>query len=220
MQKSSDAFRIMGEVSKWLEVPSHVIRFWENKFPDHIKPVQRVGGRRYFRPDDMKVLSGLKNLLHTQGLTIRSVQKMIAEDGIEVVTKLSMPIPGHSKKEATKDGGDPSAPRKNGFEDKFSGISLEFEEETSQFKGATEKRADQSPDTKEQILRLDPKADGKAADDQSDEKAAKPPRTVEILEPDHKWHLKIDQGHSTSQLRKAVAKLSALRDEMARKISD
>ncbi|MEO0342261.1 MAG: MerR family transcriptional regulator [Pseudomonadota bacterium] len=84
MEKSADAFRTIGEVSDWLDTPAHVIRFWESRF-EQINPVQKEGGRRYFRPDDVQILSGLKKLLHEDGLTIKAVQKMIEEDGIQSV---------------------------------------------------------------------------------------------------------------------------------------
>jgi DNA-binding transcriptional MerR regulator len=86
--KSKDAFRTISEVAKWLDVPAHVLRFWESKFPQ-IKPVKRAGGRRYYRPADMVLIGGIKTMLHDQGLTIRGVQKKLKEDGVEAVCALS-----------------------------------------------------------------------------------------------------------------------------------
>ena len=63
MAKSADAFRTISEVADWLEVPAHVLRFWESKF-SQVKPVKRAGGRRYYRPADMRLLAGIKILLH------------------------------------------------------------------------------------------------------------------------------------------------------------
>ncbi|MFU8777441.1 MAG: MerR family transcriptional regulator, partial [Roseovarius sp.] len=63
MGKAADAFRTISEVADWLDVPAHVLRFWESKFPQ-IKPVKRAGGRRYYRPADMALLGGIKVLLH------------------------------------------------------------------------------------------------------------------------------------------------------------
>ena len=89
--KSPQAFRTIREVADWLEVEAHALRFWESKF-SQIKPVKRAGGRRYYRPADMRLIGGVKVLLHDQGLTIRGVQKMIREQGIAHVTALSPPL--------------------------------------------------------------------------------------------------------------------------------
>ena len=68
-RKKDQAFRTITEVSDWLDTPSHVLRFWESKF-SQIKPVKRAGGRRYYRPEDLKVIGGIKYLLHDKGTTI------------------------------------------------------------------------------------------------------------------------------------------------------
>ncbi|ABD54699.1 MerR family transcriptional regulator [Jannaschia sp. CCS1] len=91
MAKSAQAFRTIREVADWLDVAAHVLRFWESKF-SQIKPVKRAGGRRYYRPADMELVGGIKVLLHDRGLTIRGVQKMIADEGLEAVTALSPPV--------------------------------------------------------------------------------------------------------------------------------
>lgn len=91
MAKSPDAFRTIGEVAEWLDRPAHVLRFWESKF-SQIKPVKRAGGRRYYRPEDMLLLGGIKRLLHEDGVTIKGVQKLIREQGVEVVCALSQPL--------------------------------------------------------------------------------------------------------------------------------
>jgi len=91
MAKSPDAFRTISEVSDWLDTPAHVLRFWESKFPQ-IKPVKRAGGRRYYRPEDMTLLGGIKALLHDQGMTIKGVQKMLRERGSRAVAGLSPPL--------------------------------------------------------------------------------------------------------------------------------
>jgi len=88
MKKAPDAFRTISEVSDWLETPAHVLRFWESKF-SQIKPVKRAGGRRYYRPDDMRLLGGIKQLLHNDGLTIKGVQKILLEHGIRHVSDMS-----------------------------------------------------------------------------------------------------------------------------------
>lgn len=86
--KARDAFRTISEVADWLDVPAHVLRFWESKF-SQIKPVKRAGGRRYYRPEDMELIGGIKRLLHDDGMTIRGVQKMLKEDGVKTVSALS-----------------------------------------------------------------------------------------------------------------------------------
>jgi DNA-binding transcriptional MerR regulator len=78
--KSPEAFRTISEVSKDLSLPQHVLRFWETKFAQ-IKPIKRGGGRRYYRPEDVDLLKGIKNLLYNDGYTIRGVQKVIRENG-------------------------------------------------------------------------------------------------------------------------------------------
>ncbi len=87
MAKSPDAFRTISEVSEWLDTPAHVLRFWESKFAQ-IKPVKRAGGRRYYRPEDMALLGGIKTLLHEQGMTIKGVQKLLREQGVRHVAAL------------------------------------------------------------------------------------------------------------------------------------
>ncbi|MEM7488260.1 MAG: MerR family transcriptional regulator [Pseudomonadota bacterium] len=82
--KAEGAFRTIREVSDWLGVPTHVLRFWESKF-EQIAPVKGAGGRRYYRPEDMKLLGGIKVMLHDQGQTIRAVAQSIDDDGTEQV---------------------------------------------------------------------------------------------------------------------------------------
>lgn len=84
MNKSVDAFRTIGEVADELDVPKHVLRFWESKFPQ-IRPMKRGGGRRYYRPEDMELLRGIRHLLHAEGYTIKGVQKILREHGIDQV---------------------------------------------------------------------------------------------------------------------------------------
>ena len=88
MDKSPDAFRTISEVAETLETPAHVLRFWESRFPQ-IRPVKRAGGRRYYRPADVALLTGIKHLLHDAGLTIRGVQKILREQGVRHVASLS-----------------------------------------------------------------------------------------------------------------------------------
>ncbi|SPH18325.1 hypothetical protein DEA8626_01861 [Defluviimonas aquaemixtae] len=94
MEKSAEAFRTISEVSELLNTPAHVLRFWESRF-SQIKPVKRAGGRRYYRPNDLALLGGIKRLLHEDGLTIRGVQKLLREQGIKHVASLSkVELPG------------------------------------------------------------------------------------------------------------------------------
>lgn len=85
MDKSPAAFRTISEVSESLDVPAHVLRFWESKFPA-VKPVKRGGGRRYYRPEDVTLLVGVRELLYEDGLTIKGVQKIFREKGARHVT--------------------------------------------------------------------------------------------------------------------------------------
>jgi DNA-binding transcriptional MerR regulator len=89
--KSPDAFRTISEVADWLDRPAHVLRFWESKF-NQIKPVKRAGGRRYYRPEDMLLLGGIKKLLHDDGMTIKGVQKLLRENGVRHVSAMSQPL--------------------------------------------------------------------------------------------------------------------------------
>lgn len=78
--KAPTAFRTISEVANNLEVPQHVLRFWESKF-QQVNPLKRGGGRRYYRPEDVTLLSNIKELLYNQGMTIRGVQKLLKETG-------------------------------------------------------------------------------------------------------------------------------------------
>ncbi|MGH6847875.1 MAG: MerR family transcriptional regulator [Methylocella sp.] len=80
MEKNADAFRTISEVAGELDLPRHVLRFWETRFPQ-IKPLKRAGARRYYRPRDIEVLRAIKNLLYGQGYTIKGVQRVLKERG-------------------------------------------------------------------------------------------------------------------------------------------
>ncbi len=82
--KSPDAFRTISEVARELNLPQHVLRFWESKF-SQITPLKRAGGRRYYRPDDIALLSRIRDLLHKEGYTIKGVQKLLRENGAKTV---------------------------------------------------------------------------------------------------------------------------------------
>ncbi len=87
MDKAPDAFRTISEVSDDLNVPQHVLRFWETRFTQ-IKPMKRSGGRRYYRPDDVELLRGIRRLLYGEGYTIRGVQRILRAHGIKAVQGL------------------------------------------------------------------------------------------------------------------------------------
>ena len=91
MTKSSDAFRTISEVAAWLETRAHVLRFWESKF-DAVSPVQRTGGRRYYRKSDMTLLGGIKFLLHERKMTIKAVQKLLKDEGVAHLQSFSPKI--------------------------------------------------------------------------------------------------------------------------------
>ncbi|KAA0970652.1 MerR family transcriptional regulator [Aureimonas fodinaquatilis] len=85
--KSAQAFRTISEVAEDLDLPQHVLRFWETRFPQ-IKPLKRGGGRRYYRPDDIDLLKGIQHLLYVKGYTIKGVQKILKEQGNRFVTAI------------------------------------------------------------------------------------------------------------------------------------
>ncbi|MGB3274143.1 MAG: MerR family transcriptional regulator [Xanthobacteraceae bacterium] len=84
MDKAPDAFRTISEVADDLDVPQHVLRFWETRFAQ-IRPMKRSGGRRYYRPDDVDLLRGIRRLLYGEGYTIRGVQRILKEHGVKAV---------------------------------------------------------------------------------------------------------------------------------------
>ncbi len=80
MDKSPDAFRTISEVAEELDLPQHVLRFWETRF-NQIRPMKRGGGRRYYRPHDVELIKGIRHMLYDQGYTIKGVQKLLRENG-------------------------------------------------------------------------------------------------------------------------------------------
>jgi DNA-binding transcriptional MerR regulator len=88
LDKAPDAFRTISEVAQDLDIPQHVLRFWETRF-SQIKPMKRSGGRRYYRPDDVDLLKGIRRLLYGEGYTIRGVQRILKEHGIKSVQGLA-----------------------------------------------------------------------------------------------------------------------------------
>ena len=99
--KAPDAFRTISEVADDLDLPQHVLRFWETRFRD-IKPMKRGGGRRYYRPDDVGLLRGIRHLLYGEGYTIRGVQRILREQGakfVQAVWQEGAPQPPHGAAE-------------------------------------------------------------------------------------------------------------------------
>lgn len=84
LEKSSSAFRTISEVADELDVPKHVLRFWEGKF-NQLKPMKRGGGRRYYRPEDVDLLRGIRWLLYSDGYTIKGVQRILRDSGVRFV---------------------------------------------------------------------------------------------------------------------------------------
>jgi len=90
LDKAPDAFRTISEVAGDLELPQHVLRFWESRFAQ-IRPMKRAGGRRYYRPDDVDLLRGIRHLLYGEGYTIRGVQRILREQGPRIVQAVWQP---------------------------------------------------------------------------------------------------------------------------------
>lgn len=108
MAKAVEAFRNIGEVSEDLGVKKHVLRFWEMKFPQ-LKPMKRGGGRRLYRPSDVELLMGIRDLLQSAGYTIKGVQKLLREHGIEHV-KIALDGRGEGGGRRAAAGGRTAAP--------------------------------------------------------------------------------------------------------------
>ena len=88
--KSDAAFRTISEVAAELNVPQHVLRFWETKF-SQVRPLKRGGGRRYYRPEDVVLLKRIRSLLYTDGMTIKGVQKLLRESGVKAEPRADEP---------------------------------------------------------------------------------------------------------------------------------
>jgi len=117
VDKAPDAFRTISEVAQELDVPQHVLRFWESRFRE-IKPMKRGGGRRYYRPNDLDLLRGIRHLLYSEGYTIRGVQRLLREQGLRFVQSVwqeGAPQPVHQpgdveEDEAAIEGAEEEAP--------------------------------------------------------------------------------------------------------------
>ena len=108
MEKAPDAFRTISEVAEELDLPQHVLRFWETRF-SHIRPMKRGGGRRYYRPDDVDLLRGIRHLLYGEGYTIRGVQRILKDEGVrfvQAVWKTGAPQPAEEATDEEAEEGD------------------------------------------------------------------------------------------------------------------
>lgn len=106
MAKGPNAFRTISEVADELGVPQHVLRFWETKF-SFIRPMKRAGGRRFYRPQDVAVLNGVRILLHSEGLTIKGVQKLHRDHGLAQVIAAGLGANGSANLSPDIDYGGP-----------------------------------------------------------------------------------------------------------------
>ncbi len=106
MEKSPDAFRTISEAAEELNVPQHVLRFWETRFAQ-IKPMKRAGGRRYYRPTDIELLKGIYTLLYSQGYTIRGVQRILKEENAAYVVGIGRGEVMPRKSDLAKEGAPP-----------------------------------------------------------------------------------------------------------------
>ena len=104
MDKAPDAFRTISEVADELDIPQHVLRFWESRFPQ-IKPMKRAGGRRYYRPEDVDLLRGIKHLLYAEGYTIRGAQGILRDKGQKFVQSVWQPGAAEAADEPAREHG-------------------------------------------------------------------------------------------------------------------
>ena len=108
--KSPEAFRTISEVSVELDIPQHVLRFWEGRFTQ-VRPIKRAGGRRYYRPEDVDLLRGIRALLYSDGFTIRGVQKILRERGLRHVAEIGRASCGAPAPDAETDVTEPTHAR-------------------------------------------------------------------------------------------------------------
>jgi DNA-binding transcriptional MerR regulator len=110
VEKAPDAFRTISEVAQELDVPQHVLRFWESRFRE-IRPMKRGGGRRYYRPDDVDLLRGIRHLLYGEGYTIRGVQRLLREQGVRFVQNVWEPGAPQPSRQQSEDASAEAADR-------------------------------------------------------------------------------------------------------------
>jgi DNA-binding transcriptional MerR regulator len=150
LDKAPDAFRTISEVAQDLDIPQHVLRFWETRF-SQIKPMKRSGGRRYYRPDDVDLLKGIRRLLYGEGYTIRGVQRILKEHGIKSVQSLadsSTAVSFGAIEEAIG-----QSLMEDGLEPREEAVEAKGEEEEEEYEGSDEEGIDfRFVETEEDIL--------------------------------------------------------------------
>ena len=99
IEKGPEAYRTIREVADSMDLPQHVLRFWETRFPQ-IRPLKRAGGRRYYRPDDIERLRLIRRLLYDEGYTIKGVQKLFKEQGVQALSSAAQVNAGPSAEPA------------------------------------------------------------------------------------------------------------------------
>ncbi len=133
MEKEPEAFRTISEVGEELDVPQHVLRFWETRF-SQIRPMKRGGGRRYYRVNDVDLLKGIRQLLYGKGYTIKGVQRILKERGVAHVTDIGrgqepqMAEPAASTEKATRTKGSNSGSGSTQKESAEAGLSPDKKE--------------------------------------------------------------------------------------------
>jgi DNA-binding transcriptional MerR regulator len=128
VEKAPDAFRTISEVADDLDLPQHVLRFWETRFAQ-IKPMKRGGGRRYYRPEDVDLLRGIRHLLYGEGYTIRGVQRILKDEGVkfvQVVWKSGAPQPPRLSGESEEGGAGMEASADSGLPEEETGRGRGF----------------------------------------------------------------------------------------------
>ncbi len=150
MDKAPDAFRTISEVAEDLDIPQHVLRFWETRFTQ-IKPMKRSGGRRYYRPDDVDLLRGIRRLLYGEGYTIRGVQRILKEHGVKSVQGLTDGMAAPSFRGGDDAGGAPVHSDED--HDEASAVEVDDEEDEDDAEAAPARRA---PEFGSPAPRLDP----------------------------------------------------------------
>jgi DNA-binding transcriptional MerR regulator len=133
LEKAPDAFRTISEVAEEINVPQHVLRFWESRFTQ-IKPLKRGGGRRYYRPDDVDLLRGVRHLLYGEGYTIRGVQRILREEGLSFVQGVwragAAPPPPQTDEDREESAGE-QASQRTGQEPSFFGVAPRLDQPES-----------------------------------------------------------------------------------------
>lgn len=122
--KSAGAFRTISEVSDELDVPQHVLRFWETRF-NQVRPLKRAGGRRYYRPEDIELLRRIRGLLYQQGYTIKGVQKLLRDPGRQAPDPATPGVPADEPAEELQAGAD-SGPEDSAARDAIAKVIAEL----------------------------------------------------------------------------------------------